>query len=256
MAAIALSAGVLSFGAARDAAATLLIEQDFQSPVDSIPDGWTAFNEMATQSIKSWGYAGAPANGLKMVRGAAGSQSGVVYYSGAGATLTNVTGSVLLGVSGSISSSSAGVLVRNTTLSGNTANGYYFFIRDTNSFGISRSPDTHTTEGTVLAEDFTPSNFSITTAMKMEFSAIGSALSAKLYAWDSVGSNWDEIGAVSATDTTFAGGGRVGLRVGSGNTNRGAYFSDLEVIPEPASVGLLIVAGAAVWRRMRPRRMK
>ncbi len=234
------------------------------------PDAWpnSQWSEMvfANPLISSIEMHGE--NWLQIGRVTDNSGSGQVVYNGgstnasgvpvanAANQLADFSGSVILGIS--TQGDSHGVILRSGGSAFNSLTSYYIAISGTQlrlHYGLGEAFSSETpTQGVVLAaDDHSTSllNLRPTTnnQYRLEFSAIGMIFTAALWRLDINGNvvGEDPISAFSYIDERpeARSEGYFGLRGGRYGGNRTTYFRDLQInlIPEPSTLGLLLPAG-------------
>lgn len=240
----AVIAGLAVCFSAAHAHGQVLLSETFQAPLQSRPTAWGAFGGANVHDIRAWpAMPNTPEYGLRIVRtgDGGGTGSNVIYT--ASNSFGDFEGSVLLATTGfnATGTDNAGILLRAQTTDFASTQGYYISLVGLNTLTISRDPTTHLNSGTILASTAIAPQRANDTATRIDFSAVGSSISASAFAWNSVNETWSLLATVSVTDTTYT-AGMIGLRAGMIANGRGAFFADLEVsaIPEPSAFAALL----------------
>lgn len=222
--------------------------------------------EAATFNGKSWLHIARPSNEY-------GSRSFVSYTGGSdgvtpGNQLADFNGRIILsGLSGTYPS---GVIMRARNKSQSNADAYYVAVIPT-SGTANGNPETarlaiYTGLGaslgasTLLVDDPVGFDLDSTSEYRLNFSAVGSTLTASLWSLDAEGDPLAELASVTVQHqgATARTTGYFGLRGGVYSVVNGVYFRDLQVtvIPEPSLgrlswIGLGLAGFALVRRRMK-----
>lgn len=253
-----LTAGL--FASAAHAQVLHTINEPFDSPLGGVPADWNLI----------WNGGAGPNNGIAEItefgpsdsltgflqertvgtRGASGNSA--LYYAGSSGPVSNgvidhFSASVIFQVAGG-SSDRRGMLGRVQSQEYNNIEGYWANVTPSGDLRLNRDPVSNVSHGTELDHVTLSESLTANTDYLMTFSAIGSQLSASVYAWDSNTNDFtDLLGSVSEIDTTYA-EGLFGYRVALGSANRRVYWRDAEIhiIPEPGtallgSFGLLLL---------------
>ncbi len=237
--------------------AAVVITESFSSPLEGVPDDWTAVirnNAENNGAVEIAPIPGVSENALRFERAANGSSgnfgsnaNAAVYYTAAGSSqFSDFTAEVTLRFDNPLgNSSSAGIMLRTQSLgyqfSSTPFAGYYIAVT-LDGLGIYENPTGNSTPGT-LVSSLAAFSAQGATDYLFKVSAQGSTLTASL--WDISGT--EELASVIYSSANIS-DGYFGFRNGFGNYAQTAYFRDLTltVIPEPASLILLGIGGLAV----------
>ncbi len=263
-AALPVVAGIVTFGAACSSHAALVIDENFTGANDTLPDDWSSPGTAAYASIQG--------NRLRFQRTASGGAAGTgegqaAYYTGTGldgsmadGKIADFSASVILrreNTSAFGSTTSAGMVVRDNNTTWSVTAGYYIGVLADNTLGIwtniGTGPSSNNNVTQAKALDWAAISITANTDYLLEVLAVGSNISASLWAVDGNGAKTGlALGEVSIDDASTA-AGYLGLRLAAGNSNQTAYFDNLQVhsIPEPATALLLLPAGALLLYRKR-----
>jgi hypothetical protein len=255
-----LLAAALSCGAA--SAAT--INEPFDSPVGGLPSGFTlaANGDTSSSKIVTQGLA----NYLQLGVTDSSAQNAALYYTGGDATATSnnqfadFNGSTIIYFSSvqNVSRAYSLVLRAQTPEFSNPEGGYYVTlvpkagVGTTGHITINKISSLDGSSSVLASSDTGTNGNFLQGPYLMTFSAVGKTLSATVFNSDGV----TPLASVSTDDTTYS-SGYIGLRsnvvYASGNGSRYVYFRNLEVnsVPEPAAMSLLLLAGGLALARRR-----
>lgn len=200
---------------------------------------------------------------LRMTRpgtGGAAGDSAFVYYTGSGDGITSgkvadfemtSTFSMTFNPTAVGLATPFGLMIRASSKSYSASGGYFFAYMATTSGGslvLYDSPTSHSAHGTVRDSFDVILNPNVNYVFKI--SAIGSNISASV---------WSEDGGTLLGQLEYGNArtnaGYFGVRAGFANTSVAQYVKDVSVsvIPEPATVGFVLMGGAAMLMMLRHR---
>lgn len=208
---------------------------------------------------------------LRIARTGIGDNSAVAYYTGPDSQLANFQGSVIIynagGGSGRVYPVGVVLAAQNATY--DNSQGYYLGFQsldgtvggDTQERGLglyfnaNNGTFDYWSDAANAVAFAAHSEVTNNVSVLLEFSVMGSVIEGALWHLDA---NDQKTGDVIASLSYTAGdelSGLIGLRLGNLGGNRTAYFRDLTIIPEPASIavllGVAILAGTMLLRRRR-----
>lgn len=229
--------------------ATPLVTERFDSPVNGLPEEWTAvvsggtLGVNADASIKPVSIGG---NRLEIRR--ITPNFAAAYFTGSesvpGGTLSDFSSSVIFRQSNS--TNYTGIIARSQSLE-YYFSGYYIYVYGSSSaesgLYIAKSHGDNVGVPLVDGEEnqFVSVNFTGGTDYRLEFTALGSQLTASVYGWDNEEESFTNLlASLTRYDDEFT-SGYFGLRNRPGGNGRSTFFNDLTIsaIPEP-EFGLLI----------------
>ena len=241
----------------------LIIDEAFDAPVGGIPGDWVRVGTTADSQVIVENVGDDDRTMLRITR-----RDGLLYDPSAGVSqFSDLSGSVIVNTGSAISTGSAGgalgvgVRLNQVGWGGTTAPdgeglpGYKFVIgRQTDeaeghpfegnpshisiysaSVGTGHMHDLARTER--LATTFV--NIDSGADYEFRFSAIGSNLSASLW---TIGAEPVQLATVSLSDAAWTDAGYFNLTVSGTSSSSRGFFSDLQVIPEPGTASLFMVA--------------
>lgn len=240
----------------------------------AMPPGWTIAGNGGTPNI-GIANSGLGYNALRFARPSGSgtqNQASALYYTGTagdivGGKVADLTASVKItttfigtGTPPSLSSTYNGIVIRASSNTYNNSGGYYIGINgDSNGFGIWNNPASHTLykadavtqpQRALVYSDFFESapDIPLGTSLLLSITAVGTTIEASVWTLTLDGVADVKIGELIYENATKTAAGTFGLRFSPGNTNAAAYYRDfnLQSIPEPSTVAMLVGAGAMV----------
>lgn len=210
-------------------------------------------------------------------RDASNSGSAQAMYTGTDNQLGYMTGSVIMATANQSNAYGSGLILRSGSTSFADTNSYYLALIPANT----RESSGNSTLGlyygggsSILPSGSDNSTWTLLTSVqltsnmsnlagnnaqyRLDFSFIGANLVANLYAWNGTNETQGSLLANLIYTETYTGvtqnaltSGYFGLRGGRYGGNVTSYFRNLEVVPEPTTVLLTLVGGAALFLRRR-----
>ncbi len=236
----------------------LALDEQFAAPLSGVPDGWTLVGTGDTPQIRP-DVGSDERNALRMYR-----RAGLMYQPAEGPDqFADLQGSIIFNTGTAVGGSNGGslaVLMRQNQLAysgtvnpegepeGSGEPGYKILVAtDTSDTAVTYLAIYSASVGSGHQHDISrPENLghvvfgnklTAGTDYRLTFSVVGRTVTASLWSMDSIPA---QLGSVTMNDVAYTGAGYFGITVSGTSSSSHGFFSDLEVLFEPAIAPMLL----------------